>query len=148
MMPQNDSMNDLLTGGEIDSTEAEALQAAIATYRTESLLWAQRRSAAMPSLAPAVRRARLWAVVPQWSLAAVAAITVAVGIANVRNTSQQPAPAVEASAVVTPATPQQIADDNTLLHQIDAAVNAGSDLPVDSLGLQVKTPMAPGGSTE
>lgn len=136
MTPQDERGDDLLTG-KIDTADAEVLRAAVASYRAESLLWAERRSAAMPSLVPAARRARLWAAVPRWSLVTVAVFTVAVGMAHYGNTTQ-PAIPVEVSTDATPATPKELADDNALLKQIDAAVNAKSDLPADALGLQVR----------
>ena len=121
--------------------EADALKSALTSYRMETLRWAERRSAAMPSLLPAARRNGVWAAVPQWSLAAVAVITVAIGVAHLNNASQEDAaaesPAAIKRTVDAAATPEQIADDNALLGSIDAAVNAGTGLPVKALGLEL-----------
>ena len=148
---------ELLMGGAPETptaphAEADAFKRAVSSYRAESLLWAERRSAAMPSLLPSVRRSGFRAALPQWTLAAVAVMTmVAAGVHF--NTASQDTAAVEAPAAIVrtadaTATPEQIAHDNVLLGSIDAAVHAGSGLPVNALGLDAHAAVGADGSTE
>ena len=125
--------------------EAEALRHALRSYRTETLQWAERRSSTQPSLQTAARRSRMWAAVPQWSLAAVAVISIAAGVAHVyerpdvNDTSEMTvAVAPSASVVVPPArtSPAEIAADNRLLSTIDQALSYHTEAPIDSLGLK------------
>jgi negative regulator of sigma E activity len=119
--------------------ELTGLKSALQSYRTETLLWAERRAATAPSLAPAARRSRMWAAIPQWSLAAVAAVTVAVGVVHF---SGQPGDEVADSAPVSVTAPvasaEDIAMDNALLTSIDAALSYHGRSPVDELGLKTQ----------
>jgi anti-sigma-K factor RskA len=127
----------LVNGADTGNAEAAELKSTLNSYRHESLVWAQRRSAAMPSLAPAARRQGIWAAVPQWTLAAVAAMTVTVGVVHFANASrgntQEDAPIAMEQTADNRSTASQLDDDNELLHSIDAAVNAGSGLPARDL---------------
>ena len=132
------------SAGPVDA-EAEALRSALRSYRTETLQWAERRSSAQASLQPAARRSRMWAAVPQWSLAAVAVISIAAGVAHVydrpdvNDTSEvtvatEPSPSAVVPAA--PASPAEIAADNRLLSSIDQALSYHTGSPIDSLGLK------------
>jgi len=121
-----------------ETAELTEMKDALDTYRTETLAWAERRSAAQPSLAAAARRRHLWSAAPQWAMAAVAVMSITVGVLHFTGipgdeaASEQTIPA----ASMAQANPQQqIADDNALLESIDSALNTGSTLPVDALGL-------------
>ena len=122
-----------------ETTDLAEMKDALEIYRTETLAWAERRSAAQPSLAAAARRRHLWSAAPQWAMAAVAIMSIAVGVLHFTGVpgdetamEQQTIPA----ASMAQANPQQqIADDNALLESIDSALNTGSTLPVDALGL-------------
>ena len=136
------------------SAEAEALRSALHSYRTETLQWAERRSATQPSLQRAARRSRAWAAVPQWSLAAVAVISIAAGVARVydRSDAGQEDAAITASdaasgPAVAGASAADIAADNRLLSSIDQALSYHAATPVDGLGLkspESAKPVAPG----
>lgn len=146
---------ELLMGGAPEATaelhaEAGAFKSALSSYRADSLVWAERRSAAMPSLLPSVRRSGFHVAWPQWTLAAVAVMTMVVAGVHV-NTASQDTAAVDTSAAITrtvDATPEQIADDNVLLGSIDAAVHAGAGLPVNALGLDAHAAVRAHGSME
>lgn len=121
-----------------ETVELTEMKDALEVYRTETLDWAERRSAAQPSLVAAARRRHLWSAAPQWAMAAVAIMSITVGVLHFTGVPgddtamEQTIPA----ASVTQASPQQqIADDNALLESIDSALNTGSTLPVDALGL-------------
>jgi hypothetical protein len=125
--------------------EAEVLRAALRSYRTETLQWAERRSSTQTSLQPAARRSRMWAAVPQWSLAAVAVISIAAGVAHVydrpdvNDASEETVATAPAASVVVPAartSPSDIAADNRLLSSIDQALSYRAELPIDNLGLK------------
>ena len=45
-----------------DDAELNDLKAALGSYRSETLLWAERRSAVQPSLVPAARSNRFWSM--------------------------------------------------------------------------------------
>jgi len=139
-------------GSEEDGTaEVNGLKDALATYRTETLDWAERRSAAQPSLAAAAGRRSLWGAAPQWALAAVAVMTVTVGVMHfVGNDTEETASTAEVTTQLAPqpTRQQQIAEDNELLESIDSALNTGSGLPVDSLGLEHVPDMGHHGSAE
>jgi len=115
--------------------ELEDVRNAVANYREMMSDWAHRRSAAQPSLAAAARRSRFWAAVPQWSLAAVAMMTVAV-TAGMLHLNNAPNDTTEAIHATTDAAHQLMSADNDLLISIDAVVNASTDLPVIKLGLE------------
>ncbi len=144
--------NDLLTGEELNDLPAHTsgcpedlrtLQAGLRSYRTVALTWAERRSAAQPSLAAAARRSRIWAAVPQWSLAAVAALTVAAGVVHFHgNQGDDSLPVAHATvaaraADVTASPDEQIAADNNLLSNIDAALRYDSASSAAQFGLKV-----------
>lgn len=122
-----------------ETTELTEMKDALETYRTETLAWAERRSAAQPSLAAAARRRHLWSAAPQWAMAAVAIMSIAVGVLHFTGApgdetamEQQTIPA---SSMAQANPQQQIADDNALLESIDSALSTGSTLPIDALGL-------------
>ena len=124
-------------------TDAEVLQmeSALRAYRVEALQWAERRSSVQPSLVPAARRSTLWASLPQWSLAAVAAISIAAGVTHLVENHRDSNDVADVSvATVLPAakqsSPAQIAADNRLLSSIDSALSYHSASPVDALNLK------------
>lgn len=133
------------------TTEVNDLKDALATYRTETLEWADRRSAVQPSLAVAAERKSLWAAAPQWALAAVAVMTVTIGaihfvgngVDDTASTTQ-----VTMQSAPQPTRQQQIAEDNALLESIDSALSTGSGVPLDSLGLERGRNMGHHGSAE
>ena len=123
--------------------EAAALRSALRSYRTETLQWAERRSSTQPSLQPAARRSRVWAAVPQWSLAAVAVISIAAGVAHVYDrpgdtgdetlaTTQGTVTAVSVART----SEADIAADNRLLSSIDQALSYHVQSSVESLDLK------------
>ena len=131
--------------GTIADPEAETLRSALGNYRAETLQWAERRSSTQASLQPAARRSRMWAAVPQWSLAAVAVISIAAGVAHVydrpdvNDTSEvtvATAPSPSVAVPATPTSPAEIAADNRLLSSIDQALSYHTESPIDSLGLK------------
>jgi hypothetical protein len=119
------------------TAELTEMKDALDTYRTEALAWAERRSAAQPSLAAAARRRHLWAAAPQWAMAAVAIMSITVGVLHFTGVpGDQTAMEQQTIPAAAQASPQQqIADDNALLESIDSALHTGSALPVDALGL-------------
>ena len=131
-----------VAANEADS-EAAALRSAFRSYRAETLQWAERRSATQPSLQPAARRSRFWAGVPQWSLAAVAVISIAAGVAHVYDrpgTGGDDTPSTTQGAVtavsVARTSDADIAADNRLMSSIDRELSYHSESTVDSLGLK------------
>jgi len=135
----DEAFSELLAGRlrEDSADEVKAMQAALRTYRDETLVWAERRSAAKPSLAAAAKRSAFLAAVPQWSLAAVATLTVAVGLVHftgdrgAQAVADVPAVAVQERAVST----EQIAADNSLLTNIDSALAYDSETPAVDIGV-------------
>ncbi len=130
------------SAGEADS-EAAALRSALHSYRAETLQWAERRSSTQPSLQSAARRSRLWAGVPQWSLAAVAVISIAAGVAHVYDrpgdVADEPLATTQATTVAEPvarSSEADIAADNRLLSSIDQTLSYHSASPIDNLGLK------------
>ncbi|MEZ2347225.1 hypothetical protein [Terriglobus sp. RCC_193] len=123
--------------GPEETAELTEMKDALATYRAETLSWAERRSAAQPSLAAAARRKHLWAAAPQWAMAAVAIMSITVGVLHFAgipgDEMAMEQRTIPAAAQASPQ--QQLADDNALLESIDSALNTGSALPVDALGL-------------
>jgi anti-sigma-K factor RskA len=122
--------------------ELAELKSALHSYRAETLVWAERRAATAPSLAPAARRRARWTAVPQWSLAALAVATVAVGIGHYSGRSTDAA-AGNATAIMAASGPvagasavADMASDNELLSSIDAALSYAGTSPVDGLGLK------------
>ena len=131
------------------SSEADALRAALASYRTETLHWAERRSSTQPSLRAAARRSRMWAAVPQWSLAAVAVISIAAGAAHVYERPAVDDQSEEIAATIPDAgsageqrtSPAQIADDNRLLSSIDQTLSYHhAESAIEHLGLKPAQP--------
>jgi hypothetical protein len=137
---------------EEDAAELHAMKNALVTYRTEAMDWAERRSAAKPSLAAMAAKQSRWAWAPQWALAAVAVMTVTVGVMHVagNNTEETASTATQSAQMYAPqpTRQQQIADDNALLESIDSALSTGSGLPVDGLGLEHGRNMGHHGSAE
>lgn len=137
---------------ENDAGELNALKDALATYRTETLDWAERRSAVQPSLAAAAGRRSAWTSAPQWALVAVAVMTVTVGVVHfVGNDAEETVSTAQVTTDISapqPTRQQQIVEDNLLLESIDSALNTGSGLPVDGLGLEHEHDMGHHGSAE
>lgn len=122
------------------------LQVALRSYRSETLQWAQGRSAGQPSLAALAHKQERWAALPRWSLALVAMVTIAGGVAHLasmRAATEQPAVQLDASAAVNRSSnPSDIAADNQLLSSIDAELSYHAASPVDSLQLQQEPAVA------
>lgn len=118
--------------------EVRAMQAALRSYRTETLLWAERRSAGQPSLAPLVARNRFWTAAPQWALAAIAVVTISVGAFHLResNNAVNDIPAVQTFAQTSTSS---LAEDNRLLSQIDVALQYDSAPPASIQGKSART---------
>ena len=155
----DEAFADLLARPSAETTsadrEAEALRSALRSYRTETLQWAERRSSTSPSLQPAARRSRIWAAVPQWSLAAVAVISIAAGVAHVydrpdvNDASEETVATAPAQSVVVPVariSPAEIAADNRLLSSIDQALSDHAVTPVEGLGLKPSRSVTVSGS--
>jgi hypothetical protein len=134
------------------TAEVNGLKDALATYRTETLDWAERHSSVQPSLAAAAGRRGRWSAAPQWALAAVAVMTVTVGVMHFAgNDTEETASTAQVSTEISapqPTRQQQIAEDNALLESIDSALNTGSGLSVDGLGLEHGRDMDHHGSAE
>jgi hypothetical protein len=113
-------------------SETLALKAALRSYRTETLAWAERRSATEPSLASKAKESR-WAAVPQWSLACVAVLAVTAGVVHFAGYgAEDVAPAANMSVMTTPAktiAADDIDADNQLLGSIDQALRYTSMAP-------------------
>jgi negative regulator of sigma E activity len=137
----DESLSDLLApnAAASDDSELAELKAALRSYRTETLDWAERRSATQPSLVSRARESR-WAAVPQWSLAAVAILAVTAGVVHFAGYgAEDVAPAaapVTASAPVQVTAQDEIAADNQLLGSIDQALRYDSVFPTGEI--QVK----------
>ena len=123
-----------------EQRELIALHSALESYRCEALHWAERRSAAQPSLAAAARRSERWAALPRWSLATIAIVTIAAGVAHL---SEQRSTITDAVAN-SPSSLQQgmhssadeIAADNKLLNSIDVELRYHASSPVDAFDLK------------
>lgn len=121
-----------------DQQELQDMQAALASYRRSTIHWAERRSAAQPSLAHRAQAQQRWAALPQWALATVALVTIAGGVAHVVSSL-----AGEAGSGVATAAPvarqvmvtDDLAADNHLLSSIDAELSYHGGSPVDGLRL-------------
>jgi hypothetical protein len=128
------------------SEEADRVSGAIGSFEQQSLLWAERRAASRPLLAPHRQPVLSWLHIPAnpqaWT-AAVLAIALAAGIGvAVRNdisarkdhlqamqpqlAEVQPAPSVS---------PSTLKADNELLSAIDGELRADTSTPVAMYGL-------------
>jgi hypothetical protein len=120
-------------------TEVVALKAALRSYRTETLAWAERRSATQPSLTSRAKEGR-WAAVPQWSLACVAVVAVAAGVVHFAGYGAEDISPAANIAVTTSATTTASQDDieadNQLLGSIDQALRYHSVSPADEFQAQ------------
>lgn len=119
--------------------ELRAMQAALGSYRHDTLHWAERRSAGQPSLAARARAQQRWAALPQWALAMVALVTIVSGVAHLvadraGEASSNMAAALPAAAQ--PAAADDLAADNHLLSSIDAELSYHGGSPVDGLRLR------------
>ena len=132
--------NELSAEAPAGDAEVLTLQTALDSYRTEMLQWAERRSAAQPSLAARARRGERWAALPRWSLATIAIVTIAAGVAHLseqhETDSEQPVAARVISSPQARSSAEDIAADNKLLHSIDAELSYRAQSPVDGLDLK------------
>lgn len=130
----------LLHENEQSQVELAGLKSALHMYRAETLDWAERRSAAAPSLEAAARRQARWFAVPQWSLAAIAVATVAVGVGHmfghVPDAAGNTATVLTADVTDAPTSSADIVSDDELLTSIDAALSSARVSPVEALGLE------------
>jgi negative regulator of sigma E activity len=151
----DEALSELLASPEeitVENAEAQAMLAALSSYRTETLARAERRSATLPSLAARTKTSRWAAVVPQWSLAAVAVVAVMAGVVRFAGYGGDAA-APDAARVVATSSAQatsedEIAADNRLLDSIDQALRYNGVSPVAAFeGKSVKQ-AAPATHTE
>ncbi len=140
MTPLTDEQlcEELLAPSGSGDPEAAALRSALGSYRAETLQWAERRSATQSSLAARARQAERWAALPRWSLATIAVVTIAAGVAHV---SQDRDGSASMSAPVQAAQParssaEDIAADNQLLNSINAELDYHGRSPVDAFNLK------------
>ncbi len=130
----DEALSDLLAqpAENAGNAEARALKAALRSYRTETLAWAERRSSTQPSLA-AKAKADRWSAVPQWSLAAVAVVAVAAGVVHFAGYGSEDVTPATTTSVTAPASTtaatDDIAADNQLLGSIDRALRYDSVSP-------------------
>lgn len=121
-----------------DQQELRSVQAALGSYRRETLHWAERRSAGQPSLADKARAQERWAALPRWALATVALVTIVGGVVHM---ASDRAGAPTSTAITLPAEAKSqatddLAADNHLLSSIDAEVSYHGGSPVDELRLR------------
>jgi hypothetical protein len=108
------------------------VRSALAAYRSESLHWAERRSAAEPPLAARARRMLLLDAAPRWALAATAVVTLAAGVMHLAGNGGTTGDASQGGAdssaqLAAPhASSSEILEDNHLLSSIDQALSARS----------------------
>jgi negative regulator of sigma E activity len=137
--PSGETLANLHAGDESE-LELNDLKSALQSYRSETLAWAERRASAAPSLARIARRSRMWAAMPQWSLAAVAVVTVAVGVVHFSGNDGDEVASTASVAIASQtgvkSSAEDIALDNELLSSIDAALSYHGKSSVDALGLQ------------
>lgn len=120
------------------SAEAERVSGAIGAFAQQSRLWAERRAAAQPVLAPRRAPAFEWLYRPQAWAAAVLAIAAAAGIGvslhndRLRALRQQQVAVAQPAPAVTPAT---LKADNELLAAIDGELRADETAPASLYGL-------------
>ena len=122
-----------------DQQELRDMQAALGSYRRETMLWAERRSASHPSLAHRARAEERRAALPRWALAFVGLVTIAGGVAHlVSDRGENPSNSVSATLPMAeqPAPLEDLAADNHLLTSIDAELSYHGGSPVDQLELQ------------
>ncbi len=129
-----------------DDAELATLRSALGSYRAQTLQWAERRSATQPSLVAQARRSERWAALPRWSLATIAIVTIAAGVAHVSegrgNMAEDASLPPVAAVQETRSSAAEIAADNKLLNSIDAELSYHSRSPVD--GLDLKGPATSG----
>ena len=113
-----------------------AIDEALASYRAESLDWAEQRSARMPSPLPAGSRTHVpaWLRAPQWVLGTVALCGCVMGGAVY---AHHQATLAEDAAMALPAAPtnQALAADNELLSSVDHALSGPVTPTEQELGL-------------
>ena len=111
------------------------VEAPIASFKTVSLAWSERRSATM-SPAPIAHTAPRWQRRLAWGSAVTAALAVGIAIPVVRHNSDS-ATVQSASVSTRPVITEEqiIAHDNQMLQSIDRELNSGVTSP-ESLGLQ------------
>jgi negative regulator of sigma E activity len=143
----DEALSELLASPEknmVEDAEVQAMVAALRSYRTETLARAERRSATLPSLAARAKTNR-WAAVPQWSLAAVAVMAVAVGVVRFAGYGAAPDAAHAVATSSAQATSDdEIAADNQLLNSIDEALRYNKVSPVEAFETK---PLKQAGST-
>jgi hypothetical protein len=120
--------------------EADRVSGAIGSFAQQTRLWAERRAASQPILAPQRQPVFEWLHRPGAWTAAALAIAVAAGI-GVSIRHQQPAQPQVAIAHTQPASPQltpaTIKADNELLSAIDGELRADESTSASTYGLDV-----------
>ncbi len=120
--------------------EAERISGAIGSFAQQTRLWAERRAASHPILAPQRQPVFEWLHRPGAWTAAVLAIAVAAGV-GVSLRHQQSAHPQVAIAHTQPASPQlspaTIKADNELLSAIDGELRADESTSASAYGLDV-----------
>ena len=124
--------------------EAERVSGAIGSFERQTRLWAERRAASQPILAPQRRPVFEWLHRPRAWTAASLAIALAAGIGvSARNSHQQPAQPQVAIVHSQPAVPQvspaTIKADNELLSAIDGELRADESTSASAYGLDVNS---------
>jgi len=142
--------------------EAERVSGAIGSFERHTRLWAERRAAARPALAPARPPVFAWLYRPQAWTAAALALALAVGVTitarNHRSAAAQAgvaqtaaAPAMQTPAVPAPVvqstiarsesaprvSPATLKADNDLLSAIDGELRANEPTAASTYGLNV-----------
>jgi hypothetical protein len=125
------------------SAEADRVSLAIGSFEQQSRLWAERRAASQPFIAPHRQPVFPWLYRPQaWTAAALAiALAAGIGVAvrndisahkDHRQAAQQQLATAQPAPVVSPAT---LKADNALLSAIDGELRADDSTPVALYGL-------------
>jgi hypothetical protein len=117
--------------------EAERVSGAIGSFEQHSRIWAERRAAMPPIMAPVRPPVFEWLHRPQAWTAAALAIALAVGVGvSARNHHVPVAPAQVATAQPAPAvSPATLKADNELLSAIDGELRADESTPASAYGL-------------
>lgn len=125
-----------------DGQELQDMHAALTSYRRATTHWAERRSAAQPSLAARARAQQRWAALPQWALAMVALVTITGGVVHLLpDRADEAGSSVAATMPVAEhaTTADDLAADNHLLSSIDAELSYHAGSPVEGLRLQERS---------
>ena len=126
--------DDALPENDEDAAELIAMQRALSSYREQSLDWAEKRSAAMPSPLPPTSPRAAWRQAPRWALGMATLCACLVGGAAY---THHQAMRTQTAAAALPAAPTQqaLAADNQLLSSVDDALRGAATPSEQELGL-------------